>query len=108
MEAFMSEVIITNANFQSEVLEADKTVLVDFWADWCGPCKKLSPIISQIATENEGKLKVGKVNVDEQMALASKYKITTIPTAILFQNGRADKTAVGFKSKTDLLRFFEI
>lgn len=104
----MSELILTKDNFETEVLNSELPVIVDFWADWCGPCKKLSPIISQIATENEGKLKVGKVNVDEQMALASKYKIMTIPTVILFQNGRADKTAVGFKSKTDLLRFFEI
>ncbi len=104
----MSELILTKDNFETEVLNSELPVIVDFWADWCGPCKKLSPIISQIATENEGKLKVGKVNVDEQMALASKYKIMTIPTVILFQNGRVDKTAVGFKSKTDLLRFFEI
>ncbi|MCQ2493314.1 MAG: thioredoxin [Lachnospiraceae bacterium] len=104
----MSELILTKDNFETEVLNSELPVIVDFWADWCGPCKKLSPIISQIAAENKGKLKVGKVNVDEQMALASKYKIMTIPTVILFQNGRADKTAVGFKSKTDLLRFFEI
>lgn len=104
----MAELVITKDNFDAEVLNSELPVIVDFWADWCGPCKKLGPIIAQIAEENEGKVKVGKVNVDEQMLLASKYNIMSIPTVILFKNGQVDKTSVGFKSKADLLEFFGI
>lgn len=104
----MAELVITKDNFDAEVLNSELPVIVDFWADWCGPCKKLGPIIAQIAEENEGKVKVGKVNVDEQMLLASKYNIMSIPTVILFKNGMVDKTSVGFKSKSDLLEFFGI
>lgn len=104
----MSEIIITKDNFEAEVLNSELPVIVDFWADWCGPCKKLGPIIAQIAEEYEGKVKVGKVNVDEQMLLSSKYGIMSIPTVILFKNGNVEKTSVGFKSKAELLDFFEI
>lgn len=104
----MSELVITKDNFETEVLNSELPVIVDFWADWCGPCKKLSPIIAQIAEENADKVNVGKVNVDEQMMLASKYNIMSIPTVILFKDGKADKTSVGFKSKAELLEFFGI
>ena len=73
---------ITNDNFEEEVLKSDKPVLLDFWADWCGPCKMMSPVVEELADELEGQVKVGKVNVDEEAALALKYQIMSIPTLI--------------------------
>ena len=102
----MAEIIITLENFEEEVINSKLPVIVDFWASWCGPCKKLGPVISQIADEKEGIVKVGKVNVDEQMALASKYNIMSIPTVIYFKEGNAVSTSVGFKSKDELLASF--
>ncbi|MCR4618801.1 MAG: thioredoxin [Lachnospiraceae bacterium] len=104
----MAEITLTQENFEAEVLKSDKPVIVDFWASWCGPCKKLGPIISQIADEKEGTVKVGKLNVDEQMAVASKYNIMSIPTVILFKDGQPVNTSVGYKSKEELLSFFGI
>lgn len=104
----MSELVITKDNFEEEVLNSKIPVIVDFWADWCGPCKMLGPIIAQIAEENEGKIKVGKVNVDEEMLLASKYNIMSIPTVILFKDGQVDKTSLGFKPKAELMELFGI
>lgn len=102
----MAEVIITKDNFETEVLNSKLPVIVDFWADWCGPCKKLGPIIAQIAEEKDGTVKVCKVNVDEQMAIASKYNIMSIPTVILFVDGQAKATSIGYKSKDELLATF--
>lgn len=104
----MSEVIITKDNFEAEVINSELPVIVDFWADWCGPCKKLGPIIALLAEEKAGAVKVCKVNVDEEMLLASKYNVMSIPTVILFKNGKAEKTSVGFKSKEELISFFGI
>ena len=98
----MAEIIITEENFENEVLNSDKPVLVDFWAQWCGPCRMLGPIIEEIANDYEGKVKVGKVNVDEQPNLASKYGIASIPTVIVFKNGKPEKTLVGLRSKMKL------
>ena len=98
----MLEVEITNQNFEEEVLKSEIPVLVDFYADWCGPCKMLSPIISEIAEEYQGKIKVGKVNVDEQTQLAIKFQVASIPTLILFKNGNPVKSSVGFQSKSEL------
>lgn len=95
----MSEITITEQNFEQEVLQSDKPVLVDFWASWCGPCKMLAPTIAQIAEEQAGKIKVGKVNVDEQAALAAKFSIASIPTLIVFESGVVKSTAVGVRSK---------
>lgn len=95
----MSEVTLTSANFKTEVLEHDGYVLVDFWASWCGPCKMLSPVISQIAEENEGTVKVCKLNTDEVMDVAVKYGITAIPTLILFKNGEPVDKTVGVVPK---------
>jgi thioredoxin 1 len=81
---------------------------VDFWAEWCGPCKKLGPIIAQIAEEKAGSVKVCKLNVDAEMAIASKYNIQSIPTVMLFKNGEVVNTSVGLKSKDDLISFFGI
>ena len=98
----MAEIIITEENFENEVLNSDKPVLVDFWAQWCGPCRMLGPIIEEIANDYEGKVKVVKVNVDEQPNLASKYGIASIPTVIVFKNGKPEKTLVGLRSKNEI------
>ena len=84
----MTELIITKDNFESEVLKSDKPVLLDFWASWCGPCKMLSPIISQIAEKYEGKVKVGKVNVDDEPELANAFRVSSIPTVAVMKNGK--------------------
>lgn len=99
----MAEVILTKTNFETEVLKSDIPVLVDFWATWCGPCMMLSPIIEELAKEFEGKVKVGKVNVDEENELATQYRVASIPTLLLFKNGELTKTAVGFMPKQELI-----
>ena len=100
----MAEVILTKQNFEAEVLNSDIPVLVDFWASWCGPCMMLSPIIAELAEELEGKVKVGKVNVDEQGELAMEYRVASIPTLLLFKNGKLEKTTVGFMPKAALMQ----
>lgn len=99
----MAEVILTKQNFEAEVLNSDIPVLVDFWATWCGPCMMLSPIIAELAEELEGKVKVGKVNVDEENELAMQYRVASIPTLLLFKNGELVKTSVGFMPKDALI-----
>lgn len=81
------EYTFTTANFEEEVLQSDLPVLVDFYADWCGPCKMMAPVVEQIATQMEGKLKVGKCNIDDNMPLAQKYRVANIPTFMIFKNG---------------------
>ena len=103
----MAEIILTEENFEQEVLNSDIPVLVDFWATWCGPCKMLSPIISQIAEEKEGEIKVGKVDVDEEMELAAEYQVASIPTVLVFKNGEVVETSVGFKPKEQLLEMLK-
>ena len=103
----MAEIIITEQNFEQEVLKADKPVLVDFWATWCGPCRMLAPTIELIAEEMEGVAKVGKVNVDEQPGLAARFGISSIPTLIVFEDGKVKNTSVGVVPKSmieDMLR----
>lgn len=99
----MAEIKLTSDNFEAEVLKADIPVLVDFWAEWCGPCKMLAPVIEEIAEEYEGKIKVAKLNIDEEMALAVKYGIASIPTILLFENGEIVKKSIGFAPKDDLI-----
>ncbi|XME01579.1 thioredoxin [Lachnospiraceae bacterium C1.1] len=98
----MAAVVITEANFEEEVLKSDKTVLVDFWASWCGPCKMLSPIVDEIAEENSS-IKVGKVNVDEEGDLAGKYNIMSIPTLLIFKDGKLVNQSVGVVPKQAIL-----
>ncbi|MBQ2917107.1 MAG: thioredoxin [Clostridia bacterium] len=98
----MVEINLTNQNFDKEVIESNKTVLVDFWATWCGPCQMLSPILSEIAEQYGDKIKVGKVNVDEYRELAVKYQISSIPALLLFKEGKIVDTFVGFCTKKEL------
>lgn len=99
----MSEVTITKANFEKEVKQCENTVLLDFWATWCGPCKMIAPVVEQIAKEYEGKVKVGKVNVDEEGELAALFKIVSIPTLVVIKNGEVVNTSVGFQSKDEIV-----
>ncbi|MBU3840643.1 MAG: thioredoxin [Candidatus Ruminococcus intestinipullorum] len=98
----MSVLKITKENFEAEVLKSDKPVLVDFYADWCGPCQMLSPIVDEIAQERDD-IKVGKINVDEQMELAQKYGVMTIPTLLVFKNGEIANKHIGAQSKSGVL-----
>lgn len=94
---------VTTQSFQSEVLENDGQVLVDFWAPWCGPCQMLGPIIEEIGEENKDKVKVVKLNVDEEPQIASQFGISAIPTVILFDKGKVKQSMVGFRQKQDYL-----
>lgn len=98
----MSAIHINKNNFQEEVLNSDKPVLLDFWASWCGPCRMVSPIVDEIAAARSD-IKVGKINVDEQMELASQFQIMSIPTLIVIKNGRIVNQAVGARSKAQIL-----
>jgi len=102
----MGAIKITKSNFDTEVLRSDKPVLVDFWAAWCGPCRMVAPIIDEIAEEAVD-FKVGKVNVDEEPELAAKYRVMSIPTLMVFKDGKAVKTAVGARPKADILSMLE-
>lgn len=93
---------LTETNFENEVLRSSVPVLVDFWAEWCGPCKMIAPILDEIAQEYDGRLKVGKVNIDDQQGLATQHGIRAIPTLLVFKNGEVADQIVGLKSKRDL------
>lgn len=94
--------MFTEANFEAEVLKSELPVLVDFFADWCGPCRMQGPIIEDLAKETSGKSKVGKLNIDQHPAIAEKYGVMSIPTIILFKNGEAKQTFVGLQGKEGL------
>lgn len=96
----MAVITVTKANFETDVLKSADTVLLDFWATWCGPCRMLAPVIEELAAEYEGRAKVGKVNVDEQAALAIRYNVSVIPTVLLFKDGKVVETSVGVKPKS--------
>ncbi len=98
---------VTDTSFEKEVLDADKPVLVDFWAEWCGPCKMLAPILDELAGEYDGRIKIGKVNIDEQQSLAAEYGIRAVPTLLLFNKGQVAEQLVGLRSKRDLKTSFD-
>ena len=98
----MIEINLTNQNFEEEVLKKEGLILVDFFATWCMPCQMLAPVLSQIAAENKEKVKVCKVNVDEQNELAMKYEILSIPTIKIFKDGKVEKTLVGLRTKPEI------
>lgn len=99
----MAEIMLTKDNFDEVVLKSDKPVLVDFFAEWCGPCRMLGPVLEEFSKEYEGEYVVGKVNIDEQEELAASYGIMSIPTIKVFKNGEVTKTALGFQTKDELL-----
>lgn len=99
----MAELIITESNFEEEVLKSDTPVLLDFWASWCGPCMMLSSIIAEIAEEYEGKVKVGKVNVDEQPGLAASFNVSSIPLLVVIKNGEVVNASVGYQPKESVV-----
>ena len=98
------EVVLTDSNFKSEVLQSATPVLVDFWAEWCAPCRALAPVVEKIAAHNTGKIKVGKLNVDENPESAQAYGIQGIPTLLLFKGGRVAHQIVGFQSQPNIQR----
>ena len=105
----MSEHIhhVTDDNFESEVLQAGQPVLVDYWAEWCGPCKMIAPVLDEIAREKAGTVKVGKVNVDDNQSLSARYNIRAIPTLLFFKDGQLRDQITGMASKKDLLSRLE-
>ena len=94
----MKELVINKENFENEVVNSDKPVLLDCWAEWCGPCRMLSPVVSKIAEKYDGKIKVGKVNVDNEIELASAFQISSIPALFVVKDGRVVNSAVGFRN----------
>ena len=98
------ELKLSSENFEKEVLNSEKPVLVDFYADWCGPCNAMAPIVEELATELNEKAKVGKINVDENSDIAVEYNVMSIPTFIIFKNGKEEKRLVGVRDKEELLK----
>lgn len=96
---------LTNENFEKEVINSKKTILVDFWASWCGPCQMIAPIVEEISNDMSGKIEIGKLNVDEQPEIAIKYDVMSIPTLILFKDGKVVNTIIGYHSKEEILDF---
>jgi thioredoxin 1 len=100
-------VTLTESNFSEQVLKSPTPVLVDFWAEWCGPCKMIAPVLDELASEYDGKVKIGKVNIDEYQQLAINYGINSIPTLLFFKNGQVADQVVGMRSKRDLKASFD-
>ncbi len=98
------ELTLTDQTFDEEIQSAEEPILVDFWAEWCGPCKMVAPILDEIATEQAGKLRVGKINIDENGELAQRFQVMSIPTMILFKDGKPQLRIVGAKGKGQLLQ----
>lgn len=104
----MAEIKITKDNFSTEVLESKIPVLIDFWAEWCGPCRMLSPIVAEIAAEYDGAIKVGKINVDKENELATLFNVTSIPMLVVFEQGKATNTSVGYVPKEKILNMLNL
>lgn len=100
----MKPVTITDANFESEVIKSNIPVLIDFWATWCGPCKAIAPIVEDLAKEYDGKVKIGKVDVDDNQQIAIKYGIRSIPTLLIFKDGKLNSTIVGAVPKAQIVQ----
>lgn len=103
----MAEVVLTKDNFEREVLQADKPVLIDFWATWCGPCRMLAPVVEEIAEEYDGTIKVGKVNVDDEPELAEAFRVSSIPMLVLVRDGKIVDTMVGYRPKADVVKMLD-
>lgn len=103
----MNPVVVTDATFNQEVLKADKLTLVDFWAEWCAPCRAVSPLVEEIAKEYDGKLKVGKMNVDENPTTPQNYGVMSIPTLILFKDGKPVNTLIGVQPKETMKKVID-
>lgn len=101
------EIELYKETFEQEVLQSDISVLVDFWATWCGPCKMIAPIVKEIADEYDGKILVGKVNVDEEPDLTMQYNVSSIPTLMVFKNGQLVNRAVGYREKDEILKMLK-
>lgn len=101
------EIELYKETFEQEVLQSDIPVLVDFWATWCGPCKMIAPIVKEIADEYDGKILVGKVNVDEEPDLTMQYSVSSIPTLMVFKNGQLVNKAVGYREKDEILKMLK-
>ena len=100
-------VVLTKNNFETEVVKSDKLVIVDFWAQWCGPCRAVSPIMDELATEFDGRAKIAKVNVDEENELAAKFRVMSIPTVIVFKGGEVAEKLVGLRTKEEFSKLLE-
>ena len=98
----MAEITLTKNNFEAEVLASDIPVLVDFWAEWCGPCRMIAPTVEELANEYDGKVKVGKINVDKESELAIRYHINAIPALLIFKNGEVVESRKGLRPKSEL------
>lgn len=101
------EIELYKETFEQEVLQSDVPVLVDFWATWCGPCKMIAPIVKEIADEYDGKILVGKVNVDEEPDLTMQYNVSSIPTLMVFKNGQLVNKAIGYREKDEILKMLK-
>lgn len=104
----MATIKITKNNFEQEVLNSKEPVLLDFWASWCGPCRMVAPAVEEISEEVEGTAKVGKINIDEESELASKFRVMSIPTLMVIKEGKVSATAIGVRPKKDILKMLEV